>query len=109
LPGAGDELLPADPEADGAPEHLEARLLARMEACRGDEAVRLHVGLDHDGLAVRLAARLPEDEALAGDGVLERVSCANHRCLLPVGRTARLSAAASKVPLKIRLRPNYES
>ena len=85
LARAGDELLPADSEADRAAEHLEALLLARMHVRRGDEAVRLDVGLDHDGRAVRLAARLPEDDALAGDRVLDRISCADHACLLFLG------------------------
>ena len=78
LAGAGDELLAADPEADAAAEDLETLLLARVDMGGRDEAVRLHEGLDHDGLAVRLAACLPEDDALAGDGVVDRVSCVNH-------------------------------
>jgi hypothetical protein len=82
LAGAGDEPLAADPEADRAAEDHEALLLARVHVGRGDEAVRLHVRLDHDGLAVRLTARLPEDDALAGDRILDRVSCANHRSIL---------------------------
>src|SRR4029078_9628774 len=57
LAGACDELLAADAEADRAAEDLEALLLARMHVRRGDEAVRLDIGLDHDGRAVRLAAR----------------------------------------------------
>src|SRR3954454_11948010 len=81
-PGAGDELLPPDPEADAAAEDLEPLLLARVHVRGGNEAVRLHEGLDHDGLAVRLAARLPEDDALAGDGILDGVSCADHLGLL---------------------------
>src|SRR5204862_3262483 len=68
LAGAGDELLVADPEADAAAEDLEALLLARVHVRGRDEAVRLHEGLDHDGLAVRLAPPLPEDDALAGHG-----------------------------------------
>ena len=48
-------LLPADAEADGAAENLETLLLARMDVGGGDEAVRLHVGLDDDGLAAGLA------------------------------------------------------
>ena len=103
LAGAGDELLAADLEADGAAEDLEALLLARVDVRRGDEAVRLDVGLDHDGRAVRLTARLPEDETLAGDRVLDRVSCADHACLLLGGPRARLTLALSEGPLKIRL------
>src|SRR6185437_12886958 len=104
LAGSGDELLPADPEPDGAAEHLEALLLARVHMRRGDEAVRLDVGLDHDGRSVRLAARLPENNALAGDRVLDRISCADHRSLLLVGPLRRLTKGASKMPLKIHLR-----
>jgi hypothetical protein len=41
---------------------------------RGDEAVRLHEGLEHDRFAVRLARGLGENESLAGDGILDDVS-----------------------------------
>ena len=74
LAGAGHQLPAADTEADAAPEHLEALLLARVHVGRRDEAVRLHERLDHHGLAVRLPARLPKDQALAGDGVVNRVA-----------------------------------
>ena len=83
---ARDELLPPDLEADAAAKHLEALLLARMDMGRRDEAVRLDEGLDHHGLAVRLARCLAKDDALAGDGVVNRVSCMNHVVLLPVVR-----------------------
>src|SRR4029077_16938881 len=69
LAGAGDELLAADLEADRAAEDFETLLLARVPVRGGNEAVRLHEGLDHDGLAVRLAARLPKDDALARDRI----------------------------------------
>ena len=39
----------------------------------GYEAVRLHVTLDDDGLAVRLTRGRAEDDALAGDGILDDV------------------------------------
>jgi hypothetical protein len=42
-----DELLAPDAEADAAADDLEALLLRRVDVCGGDEAVRLHVGLDH--------------------------------------------------------------
>ena len=55
-----------------------------MDVRRGDEAVRLDEGLDDDGLAARLARGLAEDEPLAGDGILDGVSYADH--VLSFGR-----------------------
>jgi hypothetical protein len=46
---------------------------------RGTEAARPDEGLDDDCLAARLAGRLPEDETLAGDGVLYARSGVDHR------------------------------
>src|SRR4029453_13937154 len=54
----------------------------------------LHEALELDVVAVRLGRRLREDEALAGDRILDGVACANHWKLLPswsqttLGRTA---------------------
>ncbi len=72
------DLLVADPEAEPALEHLEALGLVRVHVRRGDEPVGADDRLDEDGLAVGLAGRLVKDEDLAGYGVLEPVSLANH-------------------------------
>jgi hypothetical protein len=53
-----------------------------MNVGGGDEAVRLDEGLEHDRFAVRLARGLVEDEPLAGDRVLDDVSCLDHVVLL---------------------------
>src|SRR5436190_1754641 len=98
--GARDELLAADLETDGAAQDLEALLLARVDVGRGHEAVRLHEGLDDDGLAAGLARGLAKDDALAGDRVVDAVACVDH-----VGApSVRLgSGAPSNEALKIRL------
>ena len=80
--GAGDLLLAVDLEADGAAEDLEALLLRRVDVGRRDEAVRLDERLDHDGLAAGVARGLAEDDALAGDRVVDAVACADHVWLL---------------------------
>ena len=80
-------LKPTEPWSD-----LEALLLARMHVRRGDEAVRLHERLDDDGLAAGLAGGLAEDEPLAGDRVLDRISSTNHLSaplVLPAQRRGR--------------------
>jgi len=100
LAGACDGLLAADLEADLAAEHLEALFLAGVDVGRGDEAVGLHVGLDHDRLAAGLARGLAEDDPLAGDRVLDDVSCTNHGCSPLFG----WSRAGSRRVLKIRLK-----
>jgi hypothetical protein len=74
-----------------------------------DEAVRLDEGLDHDRLAARLARRLAEDEALAGDRVLDDVSCMDHSCSLSfdvlrarsgkAGLRSRLAALIDSLPI----------
>jgi hypothetical protein len=43
------------------------------------EPVRLHRALDEDVLPVRLLRGLQETEALAGDGVVDHISLADHR------------------------------
>jgi hypothetical protein len=53
-----------------------------MDVRGGDEAARADNRLEDDPLAVRLGRRLVEDEALAGDGVLDRVSNLDHLLLL---------------------------
>ena len=63
-------------------EHLEALFLGGVDVRRRDEAVRLDEALDDDGLAARVGGRLVEDDALAGDRILDGVSCSNHCDLL---------------------------
>src|SRR6185437_5794758 len=84
----GDDLLASDAEPDTAAEHLEALLLRGMDVRRRHEAVRLHVGLDHDGLAAGLAGGLAEHEPLARDRILDAVPCANHLVSFSVGAVA---------------------
>ena len=81
-PGPATIFSPPDLEADLAVEHLEALGLMRMNVRRRDAAVGAHDRLDEHGLAVRLLRGLVEDENLAGDGVLEAVSLANHVAVL---------------------------
>ena len=90
-PGPATSFLRPTLKPTRAAEHLEALLLARVDVRRGDEAVRLDVGLDHDGLAAGLARRLAEDDPLAGDRVLDAVSCADHGRLLFSGRLCGVS------------------
>ena len=67
---------------------------------RGDEPVRLDEGLDHDGLAAGVGGGLAEDDALAGDGVVDAVACADHDgAPFEWGRSS-----PSREPLKIHLR-----
>jgi len=104
LAGAGNALLAADLEADRAREHLEALLLPRVDVCRRDEPIRLHVGLDHDGVPAGLLRRLSKDDALAGDGVLDALSCTDHLgSPLALAATARPVQRRSARALKIEL------
>ena len=82
-PGPTVSSLPVEPERDRALDHLEPLLLERMHVRRRDEAGRLDEALEEDGLAIRVGRGLLEDEALAGDGVLDGVACADHVSLLP--------------------------
>src|SRR5688572_13934230 len=73
---------------------------------RRDEAAGLHERLEHDRLAVRLARRLAEHEPLAGDRVLDDVSCVDHLLApfvdlmlgAPPGNTCRLLARDHTAP-----------
>jgi hypothetical protein len=49
----------------------------------GDGGARLEDRLDLDVLAVRVAGGLVDDEAPAGDRVLERLPCADDGCASP--------------------------
>jgi hypothetical protein len=90
LARTGDDLVGPGPEADLAVEHLEALGLVRMNVRRRDGAVGADDRLDEHGLAVGLLRGLVEDENLAGDGVLETVSLANHVAVLSSVRNGSL-------------------
>src|SRR5213592_1387966 len=78
LAAAEHELFLAALEAERSLDHGEALALGGMDMCGGDEAVRLNRALDHDGLAVRVGRRGVEGDAFPGDGVVDRVSGADH-------------------------------
>ena len=78
LAGAELDRLLAAPHAERPREHLEALGLERVHVRRGDEAAGLHDRLEDDALAVRLGRGLVEDEPLAGDGILDLISCVEH-------------------------------
>jgi hypothetical protein len=48
--------------------------LERVHVGRGDEAVWPHERLEHDPLAAGVGRGLVEDQPLAGDGILDRIS-----------------------------------
>ena len=91
----GEELLRADTEADQAVEHLEALGLVRVDVRGRDEAVRPDDRLHQHRLAAGLLRRPVEDQYLAGDGVLERVSWADHGSPLVRDRDEREVACRS--------------
>src|SRR5205814_5521464 len=72
------ELFLAALEAECSLDHGEAFALGGMDMRGCDEAVRPNRALDHNGLAVRVGRRGIERDALPGDGVVDRVSRANH-------------------------------
>ena len=82
LVGAGLELLPVELHADSPGDDLELLALERVDVRGRDDAARPDEHLDLDRLAARLARGLVEDDALSGDGVLDRVACVNHLVLL---------------------------
>jgi hypothetical protein len=65
-------------EAERSVDHCEALALRGMEVRGGDKTVRLNRALDHNGFAVRVGRRSVERDALPGDGVVDRVSRADH-------------------------------
>ena len=95
LTGAGDDLLAVELEGDRARLDLEALGLVRVHVRRRDEAVRLDGALDENVLAAGLVRRLQEEQALAGDGVLDHISLADHVGALLVGSFRVVSVAQS--------------
>ena len=95
MPGPATCLVRPTLKPTRAAEHLEALLLRRVDVRRCDEAVRLDERLDHDGLAAGVGRGLAEDDALAGDGVVDGVACANHgRAPFWVGSLVTIEGAA---------------
>ena len=84
LAGAGDDRLAVRHEPHLALEDLEALGLVRMDVGGGDEAVRLDADVDEDVLAARLGGGAHDVHGLAGDGVVEDVSAADHAGLLRI-------------------------
>ena len=82
LADAGDVPLASDLEAERALDDLEGLRLVRVDVRRGDEAVGLDRDLDEHVLPVGVGGRLHEVQGLAGHGILEGVSGADHRGLL---------------------------
>ena len=78
LAGPQLDLLAAAPHPERSREHLEALGLEGVDVRRGDEAAGLHDRLEDDALAAGLGGGLVEDEPLAGDGILDLISCVEH-------------------------------
>src|SRR5439155_27174242 len=78
LAAAERELFLAALEAERSLDHGEALALGGMDMRGGDESVRLNRAVDHDGFAVRVGRRGVERDAFPGDGVVDRVSRADH-------------------------------
>jgi hypothetical protein len=74
----GGDLFAPDLHLHRALEHLEALGLVWMDVGGGDDRARLEDGLDEDVRAVGVARGFMEDEALARDGVLDRLSGPDH-------------------------------
>ena len=72
------DLLLAATHAERPGEHLEALGLERVHVRRRDEAAGLNDRLEDDALAAGLGSGLVEHEPLAGDGVLDLISCVEH-------------------------------
>ena len=100
----------ARPERHLLASHLEAELsrcdgealaLGGVDVRGGDEPVRLHDGLDQDRVAVGVGRGGEEGDALAGDRVLDGVTCADHVSLLLVDwdpEEARTASAEKRRP-----------
>jgi hypothetical protein len=80
------QLVSADLEPQRPVDHGEALGLRRMDVGGRDEAPGLDDDLDHDRLAVRVGGGGEKRDALARDGVVDAVACADHLCLLRVFR-----------------------
>ncbi len=99
--GADRQVLPVDPEREGALEDLEPLALERVHVRGRHEARGPDGALEHDRLAVRLGRRPEEGDALPRDRVLDRVASAEHRKLLlsvsrpTLGRTEGAHIAAT--------------
>jgi hypothetical protein len=96
-----DRLL-AGLERDLALEDLERLGLVRVHVGGRNGAVGLDDDLDEDVLASRVGRCLDEANDLAGHGVVQGVSGANHRCLLgPNGCDQLATIVAPSSPLRI--------
>src|SRR5581483_5211904 len=78
--GAQRQFLAAHLQPERAARDGEALALRRVNVSGGDEPVRLDDDLDHDRLAAGVGRGREERDALAGDGVLDCLACADHLC-----------------------------
>jgi hypothetical protein len=85
ITGVGVDPAHALAEAHLAREHLEALLLRRVHVHPGHVPVGSQLDVDLEQLAIRVGRRLAEGDALAADGVLDRLSWVCHRSLLVGG------------------------
>jgi hypothetical protein len=100
--GLEQQRLAPDLHPEPAVGNGETLRLGRVDVCRRDEPVRLHGALDDYGFAVRVGGGLVKRDALPCDGVVNRVSRADH---LAPSSASLVDALETRVcPLRFRRR-----
>jgi hypothetical protein len=79
---AREDLPAAEAKLDLPVGDLEALRLIRVDVGRGHGAAGRHLHADENRLALRVGGGAQECHALAGDGILDCLSGANHFLLL---------------------------
>ena len=85
----------AEAEAHPPGHDLEALLLSRMDVRAGDVTVGREHEVDRQQLAAGVGGRLPEDDPLAADRVVDDLSCVGHCLLLSKGCGSMEQASAA--------------